>query len=305
MKEQIYDACVLAYHNIVTKNPTIDAGHSVNHVKKVTELAMKATDEYVFQVKKNVDENLKNHIDNKYNGDMSCLDIPNDVSIRVMIASLLHEVGDSKFGDKINTKAELILDILDIVLKDYSDDSLEMRLDIINMIEYCSASTWGDRIPKNSKIYQLIPRYCDRLEATGYIGIARTLTYTYVKKAPFVIDSDEFPTTNEELEKMAPISRWNEYSSNSKKSTSGFSHYLDKIVHISGNDVPIPYLKNILNEAQKIVKQFVIDFTVIHNKQFDIDFIVDKLDPIMYNVEIAQLKEMQKVMKEKGCLFIK
>jgi hypothetical protein len=306
--QQIYDLCVTAYHDIVKADPKIDAGHSVNHVKKVEQLARKAVYEFVFQVRKNKDETIQTHIKEKYDGDISCLDVPDDVIIRIMIATLLHEVGDTKFQDKkVKTKVELILEILNTVLKEYSDDTEEMRQDIVSMIDYCSASTWGNRIPENSKIYQLIPRFCDRYEATGWIGIARTMTYSYVKRAiyPLVLDDDEFPTSIVELEKMAPTCRWLKYSSGKKASASGFSHYLDKIVHISGDDVPIPSLQTTLNEAQQIVKQFIVDFTIVHNKQFDIDLIVKNLDQDIYNVEIAQLKEMQKVMKKEGCKWIK
>lgn len=305
--DTIYARCVQVYHDIVAANPKIDAGHSVNHVKQVEALTRKALQQYLNDIRKNPSK-IEKYIAEKFNGDLKCLDVPADVVIRVMVASLLHEVGDGKFADgSVKSKATLINEVLNFVLKDYPFDSQEMRQDIINMVDYCGASVWGDRIPPGSRIYQLIVRYADRLEATGWIGIVRTMTYSYVKRAnyPLVQDHDEFPTTMEQLEQMAPPSRWDAYSSMKKPSSSGFSHYLDKIVHISGADVPIPYLSEILNEGQRIVKQFVLDFTNVFGRQFDIDYIITKLDPNLYNVEIKQLREMQHVMKAEGCKWIK
>jgi len=303
----VYDRCVEEYNQICLQNPKIDAGHSVNHVKKVEKLTSKALYQYVFETRKRSE--ILEYIKEKFNGDVSCLDIPVDVILRMEAASLLHEVGDSKFADGSikKSKSETIGQVLDRVFFDYDDYTLEMRQDIINMIDYCGASVWGDRVPPNSKVYQLIVRWADRLEATGIIGIIRTMTFSYVKRAtyPLARDDDEYPTTMTELEQMAPQSRWLSYSSGKKPSGSGFSHYLDKIIHISGDDVPIPYLRDLLNENQKIVKQFVIDFTNIHNKQFDIDWILSQIDHDIYNVEVKQLKEMQQVMKVEGCKWIK
>lgn len=304
--QQIYDRCSQAYEQI-TKNSgkKIDAGHSIFHVQKVESLTRKTLDQYL-EIKNT--GALKAFVDEKYNGDVTCLQVPHDVRIRVMIASLLHEVGDQKFADKDPIpKAVLIKGVLQSVLQGYSEDCEEMIQDIINMVDYCGASTWGDRIPKGSKVYQLIPRWADRAEATGWIGVVRTMTFSYVKRKsyPLVRETDDFPTTMEELEQMAPPSRWDKYSSGKKPSESGWEHYKDKIVHISGNGIPVPYMRDIVNAGQKIIKQFVVDFTVKFGKQFDIDYIISNLDESVYPLEIEELREMQKVMKSEGCKWIK
>ena len=302
----IYDRCVEQYHAIVSSNPAIDAGHSVNHVKKVEQLTYHGLTQFL-ELRVNPTNDLKDWITVAYNGDASCLDVPADVGLRVMAASLLHEVGDSKFNGLVKIpKAEIITLVLQNVFHDYPKFSHEFTTDIINMIEWAGAATWGNRIPEGSKIYQLIVRFGDRVEATGIIGIVRTMTFSYVKRAtyPLVREEDDFPTSFDELEKMAPQARWDHYSTYKKPSISGFSHYLDKIVHISGKDVPIPYLRDILNDGQKIVKQFVIDFTIVHGKKFNIDWILDRIDPVLYNVEVKQLKEMREVMLKEGCKWI-
>lgn len=306
--QTVYDRCIHEYYMIVSANPNIDAGHSVNHVIKVEELTFQALNQYYSMIE-NSDPTLRLWATRFYAGDQNCLKMPKNAVLRIMIASLLHEVGDIKFEDKSikKPKADIIGEVVTRVLHDYNNYNDKLKTDIINMIDYCSASTWGNKIPENSKLYQLICRFADRLEATGYIGIVRTMTFAYTKRStyPLCRDEDEFPTTLEELDIMAPDSRWQLYSSGKKPSESGFAHYLDKIVHISGNDVPIPFLRDALNEGQNIVKQFVIDFTTKNNKQFDIDWVIDHLDPEIYNVEVNQIKEMQRVMRNEGSKWIK
>ena len=308
--EKVYGLAVDVYREIVRKSKTeIDAGHDVNHVTKVEELAFRAMVQYANSEIKFDD--LMNWVNTYNKRDKLCLLQAGDVLLRVMVATLFHEVGDSKFADgKLDkTKKQLVFEAIDRILPDYSGNTDEFKTDIYNMIDYCGAATWGDRIPENVRIYQLIPRWSDRLEATGVIGIARTITFSYSKRKsgyPLCRDEDEFPTSLDELEKMAPESRWLDYSSHNKKSISGFSHYLDKIVHISGKDVPIPVLRDALNEGQKIVKQFVVDFTVVNDKRFDIDWLVDELSKFkVYTVEIAQLRKLQREWPLEGCKWIK
>jgi hypothetical protein len=304
--ERVYGACVAEYDAIVRRNPNIDAGHSVNHVITVENWTFRG----LAQLLNDKSLRLEEWADT-YNGcDRSCLQVAKDAVLRVMVASLFHEIGDGKFADgKVDKpKKQLIFEALTRVFDDTDICTDEFKTDIYNMIEYCGASTWGNRIPPNVRIYQLIPRWADRLEATGVIGLARTMTFSYSKRKtgyPICRDEDEFPTSLAELEQMAPESRWERYSTMNQRSISGLAHLLDKIKHICGKDVPIPVLRDALNEGQRIVKQFIIDFTVVNGKKFDIDWIVNRLDPKIYTVEIAQLLEMQTVLPQEGCKWIK
>ena len=263
----VHQRCVDEYHSIVSCNPKIDAGHSVNHVIKVESWTSRAINEFLEMIKNNDNSLLKNDTWTREG-----LEFPSDVLFRIKIASLLHEVGDSKFSSSstpggqaadinginttiIKTKEELISDIVTRVLIDYSLYSSDMVSDIITIIDLCSASNWGNRIPDGTKLYQLIPRWADRVEATGYIGIIRTLLYSYKKidSQPLCLELDEFPTTVKELYEFAPYSRWELYTLHNKKSVSGYSHFLDKIIHINGNDVPVPALRDELNNGQLII----------------------------------------------------
>jgi len=64
-------------------------------------------------------------------------------------------------------------------------------------------------------------------------------------------------------------------------------------------------LRKVLNEGQKFVDQFILDFTNVHDKKFDIDWIINCINPGVYDVEVAQLREMQKTLREKESKWIK
>ena len=89
MEGTIYERCVAEYHTIVSANPKIDAGHSVNHVRKVESWTKRALQEYLQMLKQGNHPNLLQFLkDHGLTEDF--LQVPNDVVIRVMAASLLH-----------------------------------------------------------------------------------------------------------------------------------------------------------------------------------------------------------------------
>jgi HD superfamily phosphodiesterase len=278
--------CIDQYTDILKMNPRIDAGHSINHVLIVEKHAREALNEWVGTGKETV---------------------PTDVRLRMEMACLLHEVGDHKFGDTGESKDAVQGEILDKVLYDYPEYGQAMKQDIIRMIDYCSASKWGDVTPPGCQTYQLIPRWADRLEATGIIGLVRCLTYTYSKRDSGQVlcsETDDFPTTLDELEMIAPYERFELYGKGIS-STSAFGHLMDKIRHIDGSRVLVRGLAQKLNNEQKIIDRFIIDYTVNDDKRFDIGWLLSQLDQTVYATETMQLKELQCVLRSENCKWIK
>ena len=104
--------------------------------------------------------------------------IPGKEKFKVQLAALLHDIDDSKyFGDNDYENAKLILHEVD---RDTNILSLRDKNDVIQMIKWVSSTKNGDDIPDKvvGKEYLLYPRYADRLEALGIIGLERTLHYT-------------------------------------------------------------------------------------------------------------------------------
>ena len=204
--------------NFFEENTQIDNTHGYEHALKVY-----------------------NHAKKSLNG----INLSKEKKIIVLAASLLHDVDDKKyFPDNIyyqNAK------------KIISKSNINNKLinDIIELIELVSTSTNKDNIPKyisnNNEYWKLIPRYSDRLEATGEIGIIRCYEYTLKKNNPLFCENTPKPKCESDVWKYATLNRFNNYNGNSD---SMIDHFYDKLLHISK---PNPkYVKNKYLEKEQI-----------------------------------------------------
>ena len=275
--------CLSFYENLVTEN-NIEPGHGLTHVKKVERAASAA----LAELREMSDDDALMKWATAHGGDETMLEMPSDVEFRITVAALLHEVCDRKLVPANASPKEQMNCALNYVMGDFSDEFAD---DIYNMVDYCSAGKWGDRVDSDMRLYQLLVRWADRMEATGWIGIARTLLFAHSirKKGYKLCHADaEFPTTSEELDEVAPKSRWEAYA-NGKPSKSAWGHLMDKIRHINGDDIPVPVLRKRIDDAQKIVDQFILDFTTKNDKRFDLELVIENLDAEEYGEEIKAL----------------
>lgn len=275
--------CLDYYAKLVAAHG-IEPGHAINHVIKVEKYARAALDELRRMKGDSVLKNWARHY-----GDESMLDIPDDAERRVMVAALFHEVGDKKLTKPKEAPLADALSHLPDVSKDFAED-------VCKMVDYCSAGKWGDRVEPGTRLYQLLVRWADRAEATGYIGIARTLLYGHsIRETGYQLchAEAEFPTTMDELQAVAPRSRWEAYSTGTA-SKSVWGHFMDKIRHINGDCIPVPVLSARVDAGQKIVDQFILDFTNKNDRRFDLELIIANLDSKEYKKEICALHQMGK-----------
>jgi uncharacterized protein len=166
----------------------------------------------------------------------------------ILLAALLHDADDRKFFPN-NFNYENVKEILD----DIDHNSLEL---IIKMISLVSSSNNGDNIPNDIDEWMLYPRYADRLEAIGLIGIKRCYQYAITVNNLLYTNKTPFTTTEEELWEIATIERYNNYKGTSE---SMIDHYYDKLLRAC--DFPI---RNIyFDEECKKRKQTSIDFVIM------------------------------------------
>ena len=129
----------------------------------------------------------------------------------VLLAALLHDADDRKFFPN-NYNFENLQYILE-------DKSNEFIVNVMSMVNLVSSSKNGDYIPDylKDKTWQLIPRYADRLEAIGVIGIERCYQYGKVKNpiSKLYLDTTERGFTESELWEIATVQRYNSYSGDS------------------------------------------------------------------------------------------
>jgi HD superfamily phosphodiesterase len=195
--------------------------HGIIHALAVLDNAIIALSEYNLS-----DENIK------------CL----------LFAALLHDADDKKFFPNNNN-----LDNLRNILCDEQQIVID---NVVKMVNLVSSSKNGDNIPENTEEWMLIPRYCDRLEAIGIIGITRLLIYTIYTNTKIYVEDTPRPKSIDEIYKYASIERYNKYKGNSN---SLFDHCFDKLLRFSNFPIKNKFLND---EAIKRIK-YIIDFVLL------------------------------------------
>jgi len=187
--------------------------------------------EHMFEVMKHTKEAVKE------------LDEPEHIKTSIVLAGLLHDIDDHKFfgtTDYSNARE---------ILCDFEHADL-----VIEMISLVSCSANGDSMV--SPEWKLIPRYCDRLEAIGSIGLKRVYQYTMTKNRPLHTSNTAVCTTIEQLCDVATEERYKSYDGNSE---SMIDHFYDKLLSLK---FPIhnQYIKDIAHERKMVMIDFVIQY---------------------------------------------
>lgn len=290
-----FDKAVRIHHDQAKKNPKIDPGHEVGHVLNVFVHGMMALHELTTsEPSQELDRKwIKLYEDNRY--------LPQHLmrysQLIVGVACLLHESGDDKFKapDDIRTSYDRRYAAITESLNELPEDmkSHEIIETISKMIDYCSASKWGDTYPEGTYFIQLIPRFADRAEATGIIGIVRTMLYGFsvIKTQAWVNNDDRFPTTHDELKRLAPYESYLKYVESKGKSKSTWEHLMDKIIHLNANDCPIQYIRDIFTEGSDYVEKYILDFTNVDGKKWNIGKIIrdPRYNKLLYAKETNRL----------------
>ena len=215
-----------------------------------------------------------------------CLECDDKDIKNILYAALLHDVDDYKFFPD-NHNYENLRYIL-------NDEPIEVINVVVTMVNLVSASKNGDTIPKNIPEFYLIPRYADRVEAIGIVGIARTFLYTLNKKMPLFIDTTPKPKNIDEIWHYANSEKYNNYKG---KSDSMFDHFFDKLLFLGNYPISNNYLND---EASKRI-EYMIDFILLFgndnlrtdstdNTIFDIKkYIQENNNDIFYKYKINEL----------------
>jgi uncharacterized protein len=173
----------------------------------------------------------------------------------VLLAALLHDVDDRKFfpsrgGNSAFPNAEAIL-----------GDHPQREL-IIRMISLVSFSKNGNSIPEDltpeEASWMLIPRWADRREATGPVGVLRCIEYSKSVKRPMSLPSTPIAHDFDEAARLASPERLAQYLKTGA-SESAIDHMYDKIIHLcisTGNS----YIDQKMKEDDDYTKQYIIDY---------------------------------------------
>jgi uncharacterized protein len=171
----------------------------------------------------------------------------------VLLAALLHDADDRKFfPNNINYEN------LRSVLEDSSSDEVDLT---IRMVSLVSSSKNGDTIPPDAieKEWLLYPRYADRLEAIGLIGVERCHRYALTTNNPLYVSTTPCVTTEEDMWCIATIERYQRYNGTSD---SMIDHYYDKLLRASMFPIKNAYF----DKETELRRKPSIDFVLMFGK---------------------------------------
>jgi len=154
-------------------------------------------------------------------------------ALSVRLAALLHDADDRKyFPETCTTYANAVRIMEEAGVPDQGNSVLS---DAIEMIKLVSCSANGNSAPPQTRDCpeMLWPRWADRLEATGEIGVWRCYQYNLKDGAPLAVDTTPRPATVEEAFDLATEDRFARYQSSGGQSASMMDHYYDKLLQVA------------------------------------------------------------------------
>ena len=171
-----------------------------------------------------------------------------DKTLAIELAALLHDLDDAKHHNTTNYQnARTILDELGIrkAVSEY----------VIYMISLVSCRTNGNSLVEPP--WLLIPRWGDRLEALGSVGIRRAHLFSQAIGRPLYVYDTPRATTEDQLAKIATPERFGAYRGNS---VSLVDHCYDKILHVGKMPTSNAYFLEEAAKRHRIVVDFCLEF---------------------------------------------
>lgn len=219
------DKYIISLNTILT-TANVCKSHGISHALAVLEHSTKALDSYDY----GISETDK---------------------LAVNLASLLHDADDRKFFPS-NTNYEN----LRYIIRDQPEQVINLT---IRMVQLVSSSANADSIPPDviGKEWMLIPRFADRIEAIGLVGVERCYQYNKTKVQPLYLPETPKAKTEEEIWTIATVNRYNSYVGKSK---SMICHYYDKLLRLGLFETVNPYLYKISRERNGITVKFALYF---------------------------------------------
>ena len=178
---------------------------------------------------------------------------PPDNCEDILLAALLHDADDRKFFGGESRNAEEILTRVGA-----SKERIEAIQRMIALVSFSKNQDDFGEAP----IFAYYPRYSDRLEASGRVGIVRSYTYGRNNgRKPFEPQTAR-PKSREEL--YEAIKGRDEVYRHTGESLSMVDHFYDKILHIGCPEElrHIKFYREEFDRRQKEIEDFIIEFSV-------------------------------------------
>lgn len=200
--------------------------------------------------------------------------------LSAQLAALLYAADSRKFCNTTNNQnaRRIITQTLDrhiadvnLPFKEYVMDTTMECIDLVSCRENLNS------IPPCGNLWKLLPRYANRLESMGNIGIFRAYYHARCSNDPIYVSTTPVFITQEDIIKNATVGRFLNYSSG-KKSDSMIDHFFDKLLHLSKftENCPNEYMiKHALIRHQNMI-DFLVEFSR-NNRSIDEATIISKI----------------------------
>jgi uncharacterized protein len=162
-------------------------------------------------------------------------------SMQIQLAALLHDVDDHKYFPRHhhheNARALLSRAYPVSFLLPENEDEDYIIAPILQMIDLVSCSANGNHVPecivRHGDYHWLIPRWADRLEAVGAIGVVRCYQYNLEHEYPLCSVHSPRAVTADQVWQYATAERFVAYQERGGTSSDMISHYYDKLLHVA------------------------------------------------------------------------
>jgi len=181
------------------------------------------------------------------------MDLTKDEQIALLLAGLLHDADDHKYfpESKDLDNARTVLSALNI--------STTTRDLVLRMIHLVSCSSNGNSAAETELM--LYPRFADRLESVGEIGILRCWLYTKHVQRPLYDESTLRAKTKDELVVIASAERFQRYVNGDKKGSPTFiDHFYDKLYGFNAQITTNPYFQKEMLARINVIETFLLEF---------------------------------------------
>jgi uncharacterized protein len=178
-----------------------------------------------------------------------------EVAMQIKVAALLHDVDDHKYFPNHDNyeNARALIDKANL-----PTTSVDLVLQMIQLVS-CSAN--GNHVPKSivesGDYHLLIPRWSDRLEAVGRIGVVRCYQFNQEHGCPLSSPQSPLAQTSEQVWDMATPDRFQAYQERGGTSEDMISHYYDKLLHVARPPKDIVRNAYLENQAEESAKELV------------------------------------------------
>jgi uncharacterized protein len=173
----------------------------------------------------------------------------------IELAALLHDLDDRKYFPENRAYENARF-----VLNKVAPDTVEP---VVTMIQLVSTTSNGNSIDGVQHPWMLYPRFADRLEAIGAVGVERCLAFSQHRKRPLFTPHTLQVSTEEELWKVATKERFLLYLER-KESESFIDHFYDKLLHIGTLEAlghpKNPYLIQEASKRHRYMVDYILNF---------------------------------------------